>query len=48
MMYRLKEENIMAGQGMGEYCVDIVMCIDATGSMAPILDEVKRNAISFY
>ena len=38
----------MAGQGMGEYCVDIVMCIDATGSMAPILDEVKRNAISFY
>ena len=38
----------MAGQGMGEYCVDIVMCIDATGSMAPIIDEVKKNAISFY
>ena len=38
----------MAGQGMGEYCVDIVMCIDATGSMAPIIDEVKGNAISFY
>ncbi len=38
----------MAGQGMGEYCVDIVMCIDATGSMAPIIEEVKSNAISFY
>ena len=33
---------------MGEYNVDIVMCIDATGSMAPIIDEVKSNAISFY
>lgn len=38
----------MSGQGMGEYCVDIVMCIDATGSMAPIIDEVKNNAMSFY
>ncbi len=37
----------MAGQGM-EYYVDIVMCIDATGSMSPIIDEVKRNALSFY
>ena len=38
----------MAGPGMGEYCVDIVMCIDATGSMSPIIEEVKGNAISFY
>ena len=39
----------MAGQqGMGEYNVDIVMCIDATGSMSPIIDEVKGNALSFY
>ena len=38
----------MNGQDMGEYCVDIVMCIDATGSMAPILNEVKNNAMSFY
>ena len=38
----------MNGQGRGEYCVDIVMCIDATGSMAPIIDEVKNNAMSFY
>ena len=38
----------MAGQGIGDYSVDIVMCIDATGSMAPIIDEVKGNAISFH
>ena len=37
----------MAGQGM-EYFVDIVMCIDATGSMGPIIGEVKSNAMSFY
>jgi hypothetical protein len=24
------------------------MCIDATGSMSPILNEVKNNALSFY
>lgn len=38
----------MAGQQVGQYCVDIVMCIDATGSMAPILNEVKANALSLY
>ena len=39
----------MAGnQGVGDYFVDIVMCIDATGSMSPIIGEVKNNAISFY
>lgn len=39
----------MSGQNqMGEYNVDIVMCIDATASMAPIIEEVKGNAISFY
>ena len=36
------------GQGNGTYYVDIVMCIDATGSMNPILDEVKGNAMDFY
>lgn len=36
----------MSGQGV--YNVDIIMCIDATGSMAPILDEVKKNALSLY
>lgn len=38
----------MNQQGNGDYCVDIVMCIDATGSMAPIINEVKDNALSFY
>lgn len=38
----------MNGQSIGDYCVDIVMCIDATGSMAPIINEVKDNALSFY
>ena len=38
----------MFNQGMGQYCVDIVMCIDDTGSMSPIIDEVKNNAMSFY
>lgn len=32
----------------GIYNVDIVMCIDATGSMKPIIEEVKANAMSFY
>ena len=35
-------------QVYGDYCVDIVLCIDATGSMQPIIDEVKRNALSFH
>lgn len=30
-----------------DYNIDIVMCIDSTGSMDPILDEVKRSALSF-
>ena len=34
-------------QGL-KYTVDIVMCIDATGSMAPIIDKVKSHATSFY
>ena len=36
-----------SGQGL-DYNVDIVMCIDATGSMHAIIDEVKSNALSFY
>ena len=31
-----------------KYNVDIVMCIDATGSMNGILDTVKCNALNFY
>jgi von Willebrand factor type A domain len=30
------------------YAVDIVFCIDVTGSMTPILDQVKSNALRFY
>lgn len=30
------------------YHVDIVFCIDTTASMQPVLDLVKRNAMSFY
>lgn len=29
------------------YAVDLVMCIDCTGSMDGILDNVKRNAMTF-
>ena len=32
----------------GKYNVDIVMCIDATGSMGPLIKMVKANALSFY
>lgn len=28
--------------------VDVVMCIDVTGSMSPIINTVKNNALSFY
>lgn len=31
-----------------KYAVDIVMCIDATGSMGHTLDQVKESALSFH
>ena len=34
--------------GNGDYFIDIVMCIDGTASMSPIIDNVKANALSFY
>ena len=34
-------------QGL-KYTVDIVLCIDVTGSMSPIIDKVKSNALRFY
>lgn len=37
----------MAGQGL-KYNVDVVMCIDCTGSMGDLLDKVKANALKFY
>ena len=40
----------MADQDQGQvfYNVDIVMCIDGTGSMRPIIEEVKANALTFH
>jgi von Willebrand factor type A domain len=35
------------GQGL-TYSVDLVLVIDATGSMSPIIDDVKTSALSFY
>lgn len=30
------------------YNVDMVFCIDSTGSMDSIIDMVKQNALNFY
>lgn len=32
----------------GSYNVDICLCIDKTGSMKPIIDTVKNNALNLY
>ena len=32
----------------GEYNIDICLCIDKTGSMRPIIDTVKNNALNLY
>ena len=31
-----------------QYSVDIVLCIDATGSMGGLIDQAKTNALQFY
>jgi hypothetical protein len=31
-----------------KYTVDIVLCIDTTGSMGPVISDVKENALKFY
>ncbi len=31
-----------------KYSVDMVLCIDATGSMIPVIDNVKSNALKFH
>lgn len=31
-----------------EYAVDIIMCIDVTLSMGPVLEQVKESALSFH
>ena len=35
-------------QGNLQYAVDIVLCVDATGSMFPVLDSVKNSALQFH
>ncbi|MER5206251.1 vWA domain-containing protein [Streptomyces sp. NPDC002825] len=35
-------------QGNLQYAVDIALCIDATGSMYPVLDTVKSSALQFH
>lgn len=35
------------GQGV-KYAVDLVMCIDGTGSMGHLIEEVKSAALKFY
>lgn len=32
----------------GKYDIDIVMCMDATASMIPLINQVKNNALNFY
>lgn len=35
-------------RGNLQYAVDIVMCIDITGSMNPVLDAVKESSLRFH
>ncbi len=41
------QTSMAAPRGLS-YAVDIVFCIDVTGSMQPIIDAVKTNALRFY
>ena len=41
------QSSLAAPRGL-TYAVDIVFCIDVTGSMTPIIDQVKANALRFY
>lgn len=41
------QTSLAAPRGLS-YAVDIVFCIDVTGSMNPIIDAVKANALGFY
>ncbi len=38
---------MLSGQ-FGSYNIDICLCIDKTGSMSPIIDTVKKNALNLY
>ncbi len=38
----------MTTQSGLEYAVDLVLCIDKTGSMAPVIETVKHNAVRLH
>lgn len=38
---------MVVGQGP-KYAVDLVICIDGTGSMSPVIEEVKASALTFH
>jgi hypothetical protein len=38
----------IANTGGFRYAVDIAFCIDVTGSMHPVIDAVKTNALAFH
>jgi hypothetical protein len=42
-----EQSSLATPRGLS-YAVDIVFCIDVTGSMTPIIDQVKANALRFY
>ena len=46
--YQQGGNNQQGGNYQITYNVDMVFCIDATGSMGGVIDMVKRNAVSFY
>lgn len=41
-------ETTVEVSGAIKYHVDLVMCIDGTGSMSPVIAEVKKNAKTFH
>jgi len=41
-------DNFEQYQGNLQYAVDIVLCVDATLSMYPVLDDVKASALQFH
>ena len=43
----MSEDDLSVSRGI-KYAVDLIICIDATGSMTPVIDLVKSNALGFY
>lgn len=42
------EEGVVLPPVTERFAADVVMCIDATGSMGSIIETVKSNALNFY